>query len=158
MEVPKIWNSVVGKIPSIGTSAVGENKISGWRTGPTPKFPESALGGSKCRSLKFPKAQYLEMKIPVDRWTEMVLDLSSELVFGCFSEIKSKFFDSMIFRNIIFKKHQNTCLDSTKKRWITLTMAFREFQKQLENYNLRKIIKFRFDLTKTLKNKFTTQI
>ena len=44
------------------------------------------------------------MRIPVDRWTEMALDLSSELVFGCFSEIKSKFFDSMIFRNNIFKK------------------------------------------------------
>ena len=49
-------------------------------------------------------SQFLEMRIPVDRWTEMALDLSSEFVFGCFSEIKSKFFDSMIFRNIIFKK------------------------------------------------------
>ena len=47
-------------------------------------------------------SQFLEMRIPVDRWTEMALDLSSELVFGCFSEIKSKFFDSMIFPNIIF--------------------------------------------------------
>ena len=44
------------------------------------------------------------MRIPVDRCTEMTLDLSSEVDFRCFSEIISGMDDSMIFRNIIFKK------------------------------------------------------
>ena len=35
------------------------------------------------------------MRIPVGRCTKTTLDLSSELVFECFSEIKSKFDDSM---------------------------------------------------------------
>ena len=52
----------------------------------------------------FKISQFLEMIIPVDRCTEMVLDLSSELVFRCFSEIRSRIDDSMIFRNNIFKK------------------------------------------------------
>ena len=48
--------------------------------------------------------QFLEMRIPVDRCTEMILHLSSEVVSSCFSEIRSGMDDSMIFRNIIFKK------------------------------------------------------